>query len=135
MKRLYVAGPYSAETIDLFMNMNRGIRKSTEAALADLYPFCPWLDYQFLLQLREGESLSIEWFYAYSMAWLEVSDGILLLEGWEQSKGSRAEKKHAESLGIPVFFCSSRRSAALFVESYLRHFRDERRACQQRTDA
>jgi hypothetical protein len=37
------------------------------------------------------------------MAWLEVSDAVLLIEGWEKSKGTLAEIERAKALGIPVF--------------------------------
>jgi len=105
MRRLYIAGPYSADNvITVLNNMRKGMRISTEAFLAGFAPFCPWLDYQYTLMLREGESLTVPDYYGYSNAWLEVSDGILLIEGWENSKGALAEKVLAEKLGIPVFY-------------------------------
>jgi len=38
------------------------------------------------------------------MAWLSVSDMVVVLEGWEQSEGTKAEIKRAEELGIPVTY-------------------------------
>jgi hypothetical protein len=112
MKRLYVAGPYSANNVlDVFSNMRKGIRECTEILLRSRdtgwVPFCPWIDYQFCLALRGGEHLSVNEFYAYSMAWLEVSDAVLVLDGWENSKGTIAEIKRAAELGIPVFYSRS----------------------------
>ena len=104
MKRVYVAGAYSAgNVIDVLDNMRKGMRLSTEAMLAGFAPFCPWLDYHFQLMLREGETLSVKDYYEYSLAWLEVSDAVLLVPGWENSKGTIAEIERAELLGIPVF--------------------------------
>ena len=104
MKRVYVAGAYSAtNVIDVLDNMRKGMRLSTEVMLAGFAPFCPWLDYHFQLMLREGEALSVKDYYEYSLAWLEVSDAVLLVPGWENSKGTIAEIERAEQLGIPVY--------------------------------
>ena len=105
MKRVYIAGPYSANNvISVLDNMRRGIRAGTEALLSGYAPFVPWLDYQFQLMLRDSEKLDVERYYEYSMAWLEVSDAVLVLPGWENSKGTLAEIKRAEELGIPVVY-------------------------------
>ena len=37
------------------------------------------------------------------MAWLEVSDAVVLVPGWEQSNGTKKEIEVAEKLGIPVY--------------------------------
>lgn len=104
MKRIYVAGAYSANNvIGVLDNMRKGMRLSTEVMLAGFAPFCPWLDYHFQLQLREGETLSVEHYYAYSFAWLEASDAVLLVPGWGNSKGTLAEIERAKELHIPVF--------------------------------
>lgn len=103
--RVYVAGAYSADNvIDVLDNMRRGMRKSTEVFLRGHAPFSPWLDYQFQLMLREGEALDVEDYYRYSIAWLEVSDIVLVLPAWENSKGTKAEIDRAKELGIPVVF-------------------------------
>jgi len=102
--RIYCAGAYSASNIlDVFENMRKGIRLSTEAFLAGYFVFCPFIDYHFALQLRDGERLTIGDFYKYSLAWLEVSDAILLVPGWEDSVGTKAEIVKAGELGIPIF--------------------------------
>jgi len=104
IKRVYVAGAYSADNvISVLDNMRKGMRVSTEVLLAGFAPFSPWLDYHFTLMLQGDEKLTVEDYYNYSMRWLEASDAILLVSGWENSKGTAAELARAEELKIPVF--------------------------------
>ena len=105
MKRIYVAGPYSADNvIDVLDNIREGMRLSTEVFLAGFAPFCPWLDFHYQLMLRNDERISVNDYYAYSLAWLEVSDAMLVGKGWKQSKGTQAEILHTKMLGIPVLW-------------------------------
>lgn len=105
MKRVYVAGAYSANNvIDVLDNMRRGMRVSTEVLLAGYAPFSPWLDFHFQLMLRGAEKLTVEDYYEYSLAWLRVSDVVLVLPGWENSKGTKAEIAEAHRLMIPVVY-------------------------------
>ena len=103
MKRIYVAGKYSADNVlDVLQNIGRG-----EACCAELFrlgyaPFCPWHDKQYCMTLYNSK-LTVEQFYNYSIAWLEVSDAVLLVDGWEDSKGTLAEIDIAKKLGIPIF--------------------------------
>lgn len=103
--RVYVAGPYSSgDIIQVLENIRVGQRASVEILLAGHEPFCPWLDYQFQFVLRDGERLTVEDYYRYSMAWLEVSDCMVVLAGWQTSKGTRAEMNRAMELGIKIYF-------------------------------
>lgn len=104
--RVYVAGAYSSDNVlGVLDNIRKGIRTATEAFLTgECAPFVPWFDYQFQLSLREGESLTVPDYYEYSLAWLEVSDCVLVLPGWEKSKGTIAEIERAKELRIPVFY-------------------------------
>ncbi len=112
--RVYVAGPYSADNvITVLNNMRIGMRESTRLMLAGYSPFCPFLDYQFQLMLREGEELTLKHYYKYSMDWLEVSDALVVLDGWEESKGTLAEMTRAAELHIPVYYGVDR-----FLESH-----------------
>ena len=103
MKRVYVAGPYSANSVlDVLKNIGRG-----EKACADLFamgyaPFCPWHDKSFVTD-RPDDEFTVSQFYEYSLAWLKVSDAVVLLPGWENSKGTLKEIEVAKEVGIPVF--------------------------------
>ncbi len=99
MKKIYVAGKYSADNIiQGLQNMREGMKASAKILKLGYAPFCPWLDYQFSF----FEDITREEYYAYSMAWLEVSDEVWVLPGWENSQGTKAEIKRAEELKIPV---------------------------------
>ncbi len=102
MKRVYIAGPYSADNVmDVFANMRRGIDLAVEVLKAGYAPFCPWLDHDFALRT----DLPIEAFYSYSMAWLEKSDAVLVQTyGAGHSVGTSMELTRARELKIPVFY-------------------------------
>ena len=77
MKRVYVAGAYSADNVlGVLDNMRRGMRLSTEVFVNGFAPFCPWLDYHYTLMLQEGEEISLNDYYQYSLAFLLVSDAL-----------------------------------------------------------
>jgi hypothetical protein len=105
MKKVYVAGAYSSNTaIGVFDNMREGMRWSTKVLLGGNAPFCPWLDFHFQFMLKEGEELTVENYYDYSMEWLRASDVVFVTPNWEGSKGTIAEIAEAERLGIPVVY-------------------------------
>jgi hypothetical protein len=102
MKKVYVAGAYSADNVmDVLHNIGFGIEACSDLLGFGFAPFCPWLDYHFALFNRKIPKQS---FYDYSLAWLEASDAVWVLPGWENSKGTIAEIAKAESLNIPVFY-------------------------------
>jgi len=105
LKRVYVAGPMSNKNcIGYLGNVRRGVRASTELLLAGYAPFSPFLDYQFFLSLKEDEEITLEEIQAYSIAWLEASDAVLVLPNSENSIGVGHEVKRAHELGIPVYY-------------------------------
>jgi len=102
MKRIYVAGSYSADNVmDVLHNIGDGIKVSAQLLELNFAPFCPWLDYQFALM---NERITKQQFYDYSMKWLESADAIVVLPNYEQSFGTQNEIRRASELGIPVFY-------------------------------
>ncbi len=100
--RVYVAGPYNGpNVIAVLANMRAGYAASVEVLKRGYAPFCPWTDFMFGL-LADG--LSIDDYRRFCMEWLDASDIVLMLPGWENSKGCVAEFERAKELGIPVVF-------------------------------
>jgi hypothetical protein len=110
MIRIYVAGPITPTGktnhpgIEFISNIRRGIKGTVNVLRKGYAVFCPFIDYQYLLVLGEDEKLEASHFYESSLAYLEVSDALLVLPGWEKSKGTLAEIDRARTLGIPIFY-------------------------------
>jgi len=105
MKKIYIAGPYSSDNVlGALENIRHGRRMATKLLLHGLSPFCPWLDSELFLQLREGEQISLETIQEHSLTWLRASDAVLVLKGFEASRGTLAEIAVAYELDIPVFY-------------------------------
>jgi hypothetical protein len=102
MKRIYVAGAYSAEdVIGVLGNMRRGIALSVEVLKAGYAPFCPWADHVFSFVAE----IDLQTYYAYSLSWLEACAAMVVVaQGMEASRGTQAEIKRAVELGIPVYY-------------------------------
>lgn len=109
IKRVYVAGaitPYKSEhpVMGFLGNIKRGVRASLEVLLAGLVPFSPFLDFQYWLYLQGNENITEKMIKDLSIAWLEVSDAVLVLPKWRKSDGTKAEIARAKELDIPVFY-------------------------------
>lgn len=103
MIKVYVAGAYSANNIiDCLKNIGRGEEYSARIFMLGFAPFCPWHDKDYVIK-NWGEDFTVKMFYDYSIAWLDVSDVMFLVPGWENSKGTLAEIERAKELNIPIF--------------------------------
>ena len=104
MKRVYLAGAYSAgDVISVLKNIGRGEHYAAKLFMAGFAPFCPWHDKSYVMS-NWDKDFSIPLFYNYSLAWLEVSDYLVVLSGYEESKGTLKEIKVAKKLGIPIYY-------------------------------
>lgn len=107
MLRVYVAGKYSDDNVlDVLNNIRKGIKISKDILLNGMAPFCPWLDYMYILMMTDGEvsALQKETMYNYSLEWLRASHVMFLLpERIDDSVGVQMEIADAERRGIPIF--------------------------------
>lgn len=116
MQKVYIAGSYSASNgIKFLDNIRRGRRVATEILLKGYAVFCPWLDSELFLQLRDGEEITSEMIQGHSIEWLRVSDILYVLKDWEDSKGTLAEIRLAKELDIPIYYEDG-------GESFMRYF-------------
>lgn len=104
MERVYLAGCYSADNVlDVLKNIGRGQYYAGKLFLSGYAPFCPWHDKSYVID-NWNEEFTVKMFYNYSLAWLEVSDFMIVLSGYEKSKGTLAEIEKAKELNIPVYY-------------------------------
>lgn len=110
MIRVYIAGSYSANNvIDVLRNIGRGQEIATEVFKRGYAPFCPWFDKEFVIGSWK-KRFTVKKFCDYSMAWLEVSDCMLVvpnvpgMKDWQQSSGTLMEIEYAIAHNIPVFY-------------------------------
>jgi len=105
MIKIYVAGKMSdPECINFLENVRLGQRAATELILLGYAPFCQMLDFQYFLQLRDGEKITREMIQRYSLEFLPGCDAMLVLPGYETSEGTKQEIERAEYFDIPVFY-------------------------------
>ncbi len=111
LKRIYLAGPISPKgfrsqhmAIDYLLNVRAMIEAGKELLLMGFSPFVPGLDYNFFLQLRDGEEITDKMIKDYSIDWLLACDAMVLLPGWNESNGTIAEILIAQQNGIPIYF-------------------------------
>lgn len=110
IKRVYIAGVltpighFSANpAIDYIIATREMTKWAWRALQAGFDPFCPALDWMFWWVMQEGEYMTEAMIKRYSKSWLEACDAVVLTPGWQKSRGTLAEIKRAEELGIPVF--------------------------------
>ena len=101
MKKIYIAGPYSAGNImQVLKNISVGQKMAVRLLSYGFAVYCPFVDYQFAIL---ESNLSKELFQKNSMEWVKVSDAMILLPGWEGSGGTLREIVVAEKHGVRVF--------------------------------
>lgn len=99
-KRIYVAGKLNDQAVKYIQNMTRMMETANTLKLLGYSVFVPCLDV--LMGLKFG-TWEYEDYLDNNICWLEVSDAVFLVYGWESSIGTRLEIKRANELGIPVF--------------------------------
>ena len=106
-KRVYVAGPFRAYNpqgaLDCFavhQNITRAMAIGLAVARTGVaFPFIPHGN----TFCFEGSAPAEIWERG-DLAWLSVSDAILMLPDWQKSQGATVEHEFARARRIPVFY-------------------------------
>ena len=93
----------SKNPVTFLDNLRKGMRLSTRVLLAGHSVFSPFIDFQLFFMTQEDEEITAAQIKASSMAWLRVSEAVVLVYGWQDSQGTKDEIAEAERLGIPVY--------------------------------
>lgn len=103
MKLVYIAGKYRGPTAwDIAENVRNAERFGLEVARLGGAPVIPHS-----MNAHFQGALPDEFWLESTMLLLSRCDGVLLIPGWEESMGAKAEKRFAESIAIPVFISES----------------------------
>lgn len=98
---VYVAGAYSAPTRS---GVEANIRRAEHYALAVAriggMPVCPHTN---TAHPRFSELQEYQFWIVGTMALMRVCNAVVMVEGWEDSKGAVGEREEAIRLHIPVF--------------------------------
>jgi len=100
MKRVYIAGALNGMAVDYIQNLHRMIKVAEIIRKEGVAVYIPGID--FLNGLVNGD-YTYEDYFNNSQPWLDVSDAIFLVPGWEESKGTAREIERAKGKDIPVF--------------------------------
>lgn len=110
MKVIYIAGPFRADTHwGIVMNVREAEHHALHVWRLGGMAFCPHLN-----TANFQGSLKDQVWLRGDLEMLRRCDAVWLLPDWKKSKGSRNEKKLAESLGIPCF--ENGREVKAFIE-------------------
>lgn len=107
MRRIYIAGRYDdTNVISVLHNIRDGIELAVKVLREGDLPFCPFLDFLFIL-IGDSRELRQQHFRDYSLEWLKCCDEIWLLPSWVNSKGCQVELALAKELGLVVKYVNT----------------------------
>lgn len=101
--RIYVAGPYSAPTVEgCEANTKRAIDAGDEVVKRGHVPFIPHLNHIWDLRAKEkGVEYSHAFWLEWCLQWLPCCDALLFLG---HSKGADMELDFAKKAGMQIFY-------------------------------
>ena len=108
-KVVYLAGPYSDTTEEgRDLNVARAAKVAKRLWIMGVAAICPHLNnYKFEGNASLGDKNWLEMFEIFLTGDFEIitrCDAVMMLPGWEKSKGACAEFVFAKWYGIPVHF-------------------------------
>lgn len=99
MKVVYVAGPFRGRCHwDVEENIRRAERLALEVWRSGAACLCPHANTRYF----DGAAEDRVWLEG-DLEMLGRCDAVVMTTDWERSNGARAERRYAESRGIPVF--------------------------------
>lgn len=101
--KIYIAGPYTAETEDQRVNnVNVAIDASFELLIRGHFPYIPHLTH-FIDHRAKEVGFLLEWedYIRWDMVWLETCDALLYLGS---SRGANLELDAAKRAGKQIFY-------------------------------
>ena len=116
--KIYVAHRYNGGTLETLANIGRAVDVGVELAKKGHYPFVPHLDC--LIAIQSKGCLPIEYYYNSSMAWLQASDAIFIVDAndVDTSKGVKAEFDWAVQNGFTIYYDLNKVPNALLNTSH-----------------
>ena len=105
-RMIYVAGALSAEhPLGYLENVAEFERDTVFFESQGFAVFSPAEDFlRMIARKLLNQETDMKKIYGNSMVFLERSDAVSVIPGWENSKGTIAEIRRAEELKIPVFY-------------------------------
>lgn len=88
------------------INGGIAIREGIEVAKLGHYPFIPSLDYMMYMQMNHGDldQLGEQYYYGYSINFLDKCDSMYIANGLEDSHGVQREENHALKTGKKMYY-------------------------------
>ena len=97
--KVYIAGALNADAVGYIKNVHKMIEWADKIRRLGFSVYVPCLDFLMGMQLGDYEYSD---YFDNSQPWLDESDLLFLVPGYEKSSGTAKEIKRAESKNIPV---------------------------------
>jgi hypothetical protein len=99
-KRIYIAGKLNGMATDYIKNIHEMIRTADLIRRMGFSVYIPAIDVIAGIVLGDWK---YEDYFNNSQPWLDASDALFLVPGWQTSSGTKREIERAERQNIPVF--------------------------------
>lgn len=98
--KIYVAGPYSAHTIwGRIKNILAARKVAKKICELGFYAYCPHMNTALFDDIQD-----YQFFIDMHLDYLKDCRVVVMVEGWQTSKGSNIEYEYAADKGMPIYF-------------------------------